>query len=67
MCLVEFETLLSECGGAIEFVEGVYQGVNPLEEQTSDNLREICQTLSKCVCLCVCINIYMYVNMFVNG
>lgn len=46
MCLAEVETLLSECGGAIEFMEGAYQGVDPLEETTSENLREICQTLS---------------------
>lgn len=46
MCLAEVTSLLEKCGDAVEFTEGGYQGVNPMEDHLAESFHEVCTTLN---------------------
>jgi hypothetical protein len=46
MCLAEMQSLLERCGDAVEFTEGAYQGVNPMEDEIAKSFHEVCVTLN---------------------
>ena len=46
MCLAEMQSLLELCGDAVEFTEGAYQGVNPMEDEIAESFHELSTTLN---------------------
>ena len=45
-CMNELTQLLRSCGDAVEYTEGTYHGVNPMDETVASNIKELCSMLS---------------------